>query len=188
MADYICTEKIYDAKSRLIGYKIKDERGHERSIDTGTLKNAIRTGQINVHNLELTDSNRLNFKPLYIIHRKNLSTEEYLSPGDKISFNEISNKLIINKGGKQKVIDLFLDDDFERFCRPYGWKKKYERFKKVERIYNEELAWYYSNYYYTPYICKFWIDDNVYIEWVVLYDRCVMERVEDKYIVYKGKE
>lgn len=63
MADYICTEKIYNDKSKLIGYKIKNEHGQEKSIDTGTLKNAIRTGQITVRNLELTDSNRLKYKP-----------------------------------------------------------------------------------------------------------------------------
>lgn len=56
--NYVCAGKVYNENSRLIGYKIADENGQEREVPTGKLKNAIKTGQITVSNLELTD-NRL---------------------------------------------------------------------------------------------------------------------------------
>lgn len=134
MADYICTEKIYNDKSKLIGYKIKNEHGQEKSIDTGTLKNAIRTGQITVRNLELTDSNRLKYKPYvkYLVR-------EYIITDTK--FIEGTRHLAL------------VDGKYQYVGEPSRIEKTYKLIREIELRPGESYK-YYDNMERNPYVYR----------------------------------
>jgi hypothetical protein len=54
-----CIEKFRDKNNTIVGYRLADINGKTIDVKPDTLKNFIRTGQINVVNLTLTSDNRL---------------------------------------------------------------------------------------------------------------------------------
>lgn len=51
-------EKIHNNR-RLVGYKIRDEKGNEMSIDKDAVKDAIKSGKVEVTNMTVTSDGRI---------------------------------------------------------------------------------------------------------------------------------
>ena len=51
--------KVYRKNNKIIGYKIQNDLGDNRSIEANTLKKAIKEEKINLTNYKLTSNNRL---------------------------------------------------------------------------------------------------------------------------------
>ena len=52
-------EKLRDKHNKIYGYTLQDEQGNQMNVQADALKNAIRAGQVDCINLNLTDDNRL---------------------------------------------------------------------------------------------------------------------------------
>lgn len=143
MINCVCTGKVYDNNSRLIGYRLQDTTGKEVEMRTGVLKNAIRTGQIAVSNLELTESNRLKYikvrcfitrGPLYL--EEGETSEQELKRGEEVSLTEdCEYKLKILEEGQVTEIklnwplDLLDDYDVAKWYTFYSFGCKFIRYK-----------------------------------------------------------
>ncbi|MBR1453920.1 MAG: hypothetical protein IJ593_04680 [Lachnospiraceae bacterium] len=59
MIQVICTDKMVDSKGKIYGYEVEGLGGQKRTVSPENLKNAIKSGQVEVMNMTLTSDNRL---------------------------------------------------------------------------------------------------------------------------------
>lgn len=83
-----CIEKFRDKQGRIYGYRLIDLNGKTQDVTPDNLKNAIKTGKINIVNLTLTSDNRLIDKETKQLQSKELGE----APKRKVEKHITANK------------------------------------------------------------------------------------------------